>query len=373
MFRLALAAALALGLPAAAPAKGGPQFPALTGDVVDDAHVLSDATRATLTRELADLRHKTGHRLVVATIASLEGLEPNDYGIALFRTWQVGRKGEDDGAILFIAPRERPGHRAERIEVGYKLEPILTDAASSDIIRQIRPQLVAGNYDAAMLAGERAIVARISAPVDGKPIQPPPVPAPPAPEMDWVAWAILIGFLGFMAGIFWIVFIAVRAAIRAARGARRLAAGNFPHANPLAGFQQSMQADFDRSWAENTATIERHRAESIARMEAAKAEAARRPARPGAPQPQGSDTSPEPLISPEPPAPPIDTGWTAPDTSWTPTPPTDPTQWGWDPSPPPPVPDTSWPDPPAPPPPPADDSGNYTGGSAGGGGADDRW
>lgn len=369
-------AALALALPATVYADADPQYPPLTGDVVDEAHILSAPTTATLTRELAQLRHRTGHRLVIATVSSLQGRAISDYGIGLFRAWQVGRKGEDDGAVLLIAPRERQ----DRIEVGYRLEPVLTDAASSLILQQIHPKMAAGDYDGAALTAERAIVTLVSAPVDGKAIVPPPLPQP---EVPWWAWAILLGFAAFLCGIFWIVFRAVRAAVRSASGARRLAESvraRHP-AQPGAGapdqpvapsplpddFGPSFQADFDRRWAENAERIERSRAEALAGIEAARANPATLYTT-SAP----AEDAPAPWVQPDPGAPPADTGPAAPQPEPGP-PPADPTQWGWDPSPAPPVPDFSTPEPPSPPPSPPDDSNLYTGGSAGGGGADDRW
>ncbi len=358
---LAFAALLCLATPALA-ADGDPTFPALTGDVVDEANVLSPATEMVLTRELADLRHKTGHRLVVVTVASLQGREIADYGIRLFRTWKVGRAGEDDGAILLIAPNER----TDRIEVGYKLEPVLTDAASKVILTDLRPRLKVGDYDGAALIGERAIVSLIAGP--------PGPPPPPKPTMDpeipiWV-WVILAGFAGLLLGAAWLVIWAVRMAIRSAKGAREAArkAQETAHGLRRDPMATSMQEEFDARWRANEELFAQHRAEADARIEAAR-QAARASGK--ARSATGADTEtaeaisaaavaaaaewPEPSVFPE--TTPSDPVW---DTSPIPAP-----------TPPEPV---AWPDPPTPAPSAApDDSGNYTGGSAGGGGADDKW
>ena len=42
-----------------APAWAAPTFPALTGRVVDDAHILSSQTQSDLTRKLAAMESKT--------------------------------------------------------------------------------------------------------------------------------------------------------------------------------------------------------------------------------------------------------------------------------------------------------------------------
>jgi uncharacterized protein len=148
-------------LAAATVATAAPKFPALTGRVVDDAHMLSPAAEQKLTGELADLEQKTGHQLVVATVPDLQGYEIEDYGYQLGRTWQLGRKGVNDGAILLVAPNERK----VRIEVGYGLEPVLTDALSSVILqRKVLPQFRAGHMEQGVVDGAEAVIAQLSLP-----------------------------------------------------------------------------------------------------------------------------------------------------------------------------------------------------------------
>jgi uncharacterized protein len=151
--------ALALSL-VAAPASAAPTFPALTGRVVDDAHVLSAATVTDLTAKLADLETKTGRQLVVVTLPSLQGYEIEDYGYQLGRAWGIGQKGKDNGVLFIVAPTE---HKV-RIEVGYGLEPILTDTLSSVILQeQVLPKLRAGDVDGGVVAGTNAIIGQLSA------------------------------------------------------------------------------------------------------------------------------------------------------------------------------------------------------------------
>jgi uncharacterized protein len=160
MSGLLLAVAL-LFLPAMALA--APKFPPLTGRVVDDAQILSPAAEQKLDGELAALERQTGHQLVVATLPDLQGYEIEDYGYQLLRAWGIGRKDEDDGVILIVAPKERK----VRIEVGYGLEPVLTDALSSLIIqRAILPAFKAGNMEQGVVAGTEAIARQIGLPED---------------------------------------------------------------------------------------------------------------------------------------------------------------------------------------------------------------
>jgi uncharacterized protein len=142
-------------------AAAGPTFPALTGRVVDDANILSPAVEAALTIKLENLEKTTGRQLVVATVPSLQGYEIEDYGYQLGRTWGIGQKGTNTGALLIVAPAERK----VRIEVGYGLEPILTDALSSVIIQTaILPKFKAGDLEGGVTAGTDAIIAQLALP-----------------------------------------------------------------------------------------------------------------------------------------------------------------------------------------------------------------
>jgi uncharacterized protein len=159
LFAAALAF-LVLALPARFDrAEAAPKFPALTGRVVDDAHILSDTTKQDLTQKLAALESKTSRQLVVVTLSSLQGYEISDYGYQLGRAWGIGQKDTNNGALLIVAPTE---HRV-RIEVGYGLEPILTDAFSSVVIQtQITPRFKKGDFDGGVTAGVDALVQQLS-------------------------------------------------------------------------------------------------------------------------------------------------------------------------------------------------------------------
>jgi len=140
---------------AAAPALAAPQYPALTGRVVDDAGLLSSSARSALEAKLADFERATSIQLVVATLPSLQGYSIEEFGVGLARAWAIGQKGKNNGVVLWIAPKER----AVRIEVGYGLEGTLTDALSSAIINQrIVPQFRAGSFEAGILAGVDGIM-----------------------------------------------------------------------------------------------------------------------------------------------------------------------------------------------------------------------
>ncbi len=145
----------------APPAHAALTFPPLTGRVVDAANVLSAQTRADLETKLANLQQKTGHQLVVATVPSLQGTDIADYGYQLGRAWGIGQKGKNDGAILIVAPTDR----RVRVEIGYGLEGVLTDALSSIIVsRAIVPRFKAADMPGGIVAGTDALIQQLSLP-----------------------------------------------------------------------------------------------------------------------------------------------------------------------------------------------------------------
>ena len=140
---------------------GAQDFPKLTGRVVDAANLLSPADEATLTAKLEALEKASTRQLVVATVPDLQGYAIEDYGYRLGRTWGIGQSEANNGTILLVAPNERK----VRIEVGYGLEPILTDALSSVIIQtRILPAFRDNDYPAGIMAGADEIIAQLQAP-----------------------------------------------------------------------------------------------------------------------------------------------------------------------------------------------------------------
>ncbi len=144
-----------------APAHAAPlTFPALSGRVVDDAHVLPAATVASLEDKLKALQDQNSRQLVVVTLPSLQGDDISDYGYQLGRKWGIGQKGTNNGALFIVVPSE---HKV-RIEVGYGMEGILTDALTSVILQtQVLPAFKAGDIPGGVTAGTDAIIQQMSA------------------------------------------------------------------------------------------------------------------------------------------------------------------------------------------------------------------
>jgi uncharacterized protein len=144
-------------------ANAAPQFPQLSGRVVDQANILSPDTEARLSQRLEQLETSTGRQLVVVTLASLQGYEIEDFGYQLGRVWQIGRASEDDGTLFVVAPNER----SVRIEVGYGLEALLTDALASVLLNErVLPHFRAGNMEAGVIDGTTALADQLALPAE---------------------------------------------------------------------------------------------------------------------------------------------------------------------------------------------------------------
>ena len=163
---LVLAAGAAAHGPARAAAATAPQpaaaaatAPTAPADfVTDGAGFLSPAARDELDGRLAAYQRATGHQ-VLLWIGQTTGGEPIEaWAVRAFAAWRVGRKGLDDGVVLFVMAADRK----VRIEVGYGLEDRLTDAGAARIIGdEMVPRLRAGDRDGAARAGVGGVLAAL--------------------------------------------------------------------------------------------------------------------------------------------------------------------------------------------------------------------
>ncbi len=175
------------------------------GYVTDLANVIDPATKARLETLCAEVEQKTGAQIAVLTVNSLDGRSKEDYAADLYKHLGVGSKKNDRGVLLLLAPQERQ----YKIEVGYGLEPVITDARAGDIGREMVPDLKAGNYGAGVLFATNQLAQLIAADrgvqLNGMPANQPP--AAPAATPWWIPVLVIV-----------IIFLVVRAVSRAGRG-----------------------------------------------------------------------------------------------------------------------------------------------------------
>jgi uncharacterized protein len=166
-----------------------PEFPALSGRVVDTADLLDAATQQRLTAQLDAFEQASSIQLVVVTLPNLQGYEIEEFGYQLGRQWGIGQKGKNNGALLIVAQAERK----VRIEVGYGLEGALTDALSANIVNAvIVPQFKRGQFAAGIEQGSQAVMAALKGEY-----QPQPVQSKRSARGGSMIWFLLV-FVGMM-------------------------------------------------------------------------------------------------------------------------------------------------------------------------------
>jgi len=139
------------------------EVPYLSGRVNDQANLLDDGFEGQLEERLRLLEEETGAQVAVLTIPSLEGDPLEDFSIRVVETWKLGRADTDDGVLILVARDER----RMRIEVGYGLEGVLTDAQSGRIIDHLMaPRFREGDFN----GGVGAAVEAVSSAIRGEPV-----------------------------------------------------------------------------------------------------------------------------------------------------------------------------------------------------------
>lgn len=162
--------------------------PPLVAHVNDTAGLLDPAHRDALEARLAAFEAERGTQLAVLTVPSTDGEPIESFALRVAEAWRIGREKIDDGAILVVASADR----RVRIEVGYGLEGVLTDATSKRVIDEtLVPAFRAGDY----AGGIEAAMARLMQVAAGEAL-----PPPAAPRADGTnAYALALFFAFFFA------------------------------------------------------------------------------------------------------------------------------------------------------------------------------
>ncbi|MGD0591786.1 MAG: TPM domain-containing protein [Bacteroidota bacterium] len=130
-------------------------FPKLNQRVSDFTNTLSFQEWQEIDRLLKSYEDTTSTQVVVLMVNTLDGESIEEYANKTFALNKIGQAKKDNGVLLLIAKQD---HKV-RIEVGYGLEGVLTDAVCSQIIRQeILPHFKAENYFGGIVTGVDAII-----------------------------------------------------------------------------------------------------------------------------------------------------------------------------------------------------------------------
>ncbi len=142
------------------------EVPYLSGRVVDLADMIPADAEQRITDRLAAVERERGAQVAVLTVLSLEGEVLEDFSLRVAETWKLGREKFDDGALLLIAKEDRK----MRLEVGYGLEPTITDIRSKRILDDVMgPRFRAGDFGGGVEAAVEAIEGLLAGSEDALP------------------------------------------------------------------------------------------------------------------------------------------------------------------------------------------------------------
>ncbi len=189
--------------------------------VTDRASFLSPAAVSELDARLGDYARQTGHQVLVYVDHTTGGVPIEDWAVKAFERWRVGRKGIDDGLVLFVFKDDR----RVRIEVGYGLEDRVPDLTASRIINeQMVPRIRAGDAD----GGVRGAVTQLIQSIGAAGRAPAPAPVP--------IWKLVLGallalvFVGFLIthpGLAWLLLMNIGSDRRGGGGFGGCGGGGF--------------------------------------------------------------------------------------------------------------------------------------------------
>jgi uncharacterized protein len=173
-----------------------PAPPVLAAHVTDLTGTLQPDEVARLEAVLVALEKRKGSQLAVLLVPTTGGDTIEGYALAVAEKNKLGRVKVDDGLLLLVAKDDRKA----RIEVGYGLEGVVTDALSSRVIREyLAPKFRQGDY-AGGLEDAVGVLVKL---VDGEPL-PEPMTAAAGEEgqrSPSLLLAIVVGlFVGMFAG-----------------------------------------------------------------------------------------------------------------------------------------------------------------------------
>lgn len=176
------------------------------GRVSDFAEVISENQETQLAGLLDYISASQGAEILVATVASLDGQDVDSYANQLFNQWGIGDKEKDNGVLFLIAPNDRK----VRIEVGYGLEPVLTDGRCGRILdEQVLPAFKTGDYGRGALNGCTQIMNFLMN-RDSLEAEPGPNrPSLPAASSDEPSWQMKVGIVLFFALFITLGFLAL--------------------------------------------------------------------------------------------------------------------------------------------------------------------
>ncbi|MDQ6765058.1 MAG: TPM domain-containing protein, partial [Verrucomicrobiota bacterium] len=133
--------------------------PKPAGYFTDYAGVVSKESALRFNEQLAQFERETSNQLLVVVWPNFPSQSDlADFTQRTFQAWQIGQKGQNNGAVLFVFVKE---HKM-RIQPGYGLEGALPDLTCRDIIaNRIAPRFKANDYEGGLATGITSITQAI--------------------------------------------------------------------------------------------------------------------------------------------------------------------------------------------------------------------
>ena len=121
----------------------------------DEAHIFSQNERDELLNLVQNFEQNSTTQIAIVTLNSLESRSIEELSLEIARGYKLGQKEDNNGVLLVVAPNEKK----VRIEVGYGLEGVLTDAVASEIINSVMiPEFKNGKMSEGVKEGVLAII-----------------------------------------------------------------------------------------------------------------------------------------------------------------------------------------------------------------------
>lgn len=114
--------------------------------VNDFANILSDKEEYALETKLVNYNDTTSTQICVVTVTSLDGTTSDDFAQKLGEKWGVGTK-DNNGVVILVKPKTAYELGDVSIQVGYGMEPYITDAVNYVIrTKEMIPAFKEGDY-----------------------------------------------------------------------------------------------------------------------------------------------------------------------------------------------------------------------------------
>ncbi len=124
-------------------------YPEPVGNINDYVGVLTQEDKSNLNALVDLVLNQQGVTFAVAIVDDHGDESIEIYGANLYEKWGIGEKAEDKGLLVIISMKEKD----VRMEVGYGLEPIITDGRAGESLDKMIPYFAQGDYGKGLYVG----------------------------------------------------------------------------------------------------------------------------------------------------------------------------------------------------------------------------